>query len=64
MAIYRASPVELRKALEVANLFTKIGLGFVPVPVASSEEYDRLTQEVLRKLAEFEMAAGAKGESK
>lgn len=57
--IERASPAQLRKALEVANLFVKMGIGFVPVPVASSGEYDELTQTALAKLAAMEKAAEA-----
>jgi len=55
--IERASVVQQRKALEVANLFVKMGIGFVPVPVSSSEEYDRLAQESIAKLAEFQAQA-------
>jgi len=55
--IERASPVQLRKALEVANLFTKMGIGFVPMPVANSAEFDKLAQEAMDKLAELEKSA-------
>jgi hypothetical protein len=53
----RASPVQLRKALELANLFVKMGVNFVPVPVASDEEQHELVSQALDKLAELEKAA-------
>jgi hypothetical protein len=53
----RASPVQLRKALELANLFVKIGVNFVPMPVANDEEQHALVGQALAKLAEIEQAA-------
>jgi predicted Zn-ribbon and HTH transcriptional regulator len=53
----RASPVQLRKALELANLFVKTGVNFVPVPVANDEEQRALVEHALAKLAEFEQEA-------
>lgn len=55
--IERASPVQLRKALELANLFVKIGVNFVPVPVANDEEQHALVEQALAKLAEIERDA-------
>jgi hypothetical protein len=55
--IERASPFQLRKALELANLFVKMGVNFVPVPVASDEEQHQLVTQALDKLAEMEKAA-------
>ena len=55
--IERASPTQQRRSLEVANLFVKNGVGFVPMPVANSAEYDRLVQESMDKLAQMETAA-------
>ncbi len=57
--VERASPVQLRKALELANLFVKMGVNFVPVPVASDEEQQELAAQALDKLAEMEKAAEA-----
>lgn len=59
MSIERGSPTQQRKSLEVANLFVRMGIGFVPVPVGNSEEYDKLTQEALAKLAAMEKTAEA-----
>lgn len=56
----RALPMQQRKALEIAHLFVKMGIGFVPVPVGSREEFDRLAQESIDKLAELERAAFTK----
>lgn len=55
----RAPVDQQRKALEIANLFVKMGIGFVPVPVASEAEYDRLTRLALDKLAVMEKLAEA-----
>jgi len=54
VSIERASPTQQRKSLEVANLFVKMGVGFVPIPVASEAEYDALAKKALDKLAEME----------
>ncbi|WP_368569668.1 DUF1382 family protein, partial [Enterobacter roggenkampii] len=35
----RASPVDLRKSLEIANNLAHIGIRFVPIPVATEEEF-------------------------
>ena len=53
----RASPAQLRKALELANLFVKMGVNFVPVPVASDEEQDELVSQAMAKLQVMEQKA-------
>lgn len=55
--IERASPVHLRKALELANLFVKMGVNFVPFPVASGEEQRALVEQALAKLEKMEREA-------
>jgi hypothetical protein len=55
----RASPVQIRKALELANLFVKMGVNFVPVPVASDDEQQKLVAQALDKLAEMEKVVEA-----
>jgi hypothetical protein len=55
----RASPAQQRKALEVANLFVKMGIGFVPMPVASAAEFDAMVKKANDKLAEMEHAQEA-----
>lgn len=55
--INRASPVQLRKALEVAHLYAKMGINFVPVPVTSEAEQNALADQAFAKLEEIERAA-------
>jgi 2-keto-3-deoxy-6-phosphogluconate aldolase len=50
MAVVRAHPVEIRKALEAAQAFTRAGIDFVAVPVTSEEQ-----KQVLAKLAMQEL---------
>lgn len=56
-AIERATPVQLRKSLEIANLFAKTGLRFVPMPCADDAEYVQLMQESIAKLDRLEAVA-------
>lgn len=35
----RASPVELRKAIEAAQAFVKAGILFVPIPVMDEQDH-------------------------
>jgi len=49
----RASPSQQRKALEIANLFVKMGIGFVPVPVASAEEFEKVATQSIEKMGEI-----------
>lgn len=46
----RASPVDLRKSLEAAHMLASIGIRFVPIPVATEEEFQALSAELSRKL--------------
>lgn len=46
----RASPVDLRKSLEMANSLAQIGIRFVPIPVATEEEFQALVARVHNKL--------------
>lgn len=46
----RASPVQLRKALEAANIFVKMGINFVPMPVANEAEHADLLAQAFDKL--------------
>ena len=39
-----------RKALEIANLFVQYGVGFVPMPVSTAEEFDGLATQALAKM--------------
>lgn len=60
--IERATPVQLRKALEIANLFAKTGIRFVPMPCTDDAEYARLMQQSIAKLVEIEAVASNNNE--
>ena len=49
----RASPVDLRKSLEIANNLARIGIRFVPIPVATEEEFQTLAAELSRRLEQM-----------
>jgi hypothetical protein len=46
----RASPVELRKALETANTFAKAGIRFICVPVFDDKDHDELLAQVHQRM--------------
>ena len=53
----RASPAELRKALEVANVFTRAGLRFVCVPVLDDSDYATLQANATYRLQQMAQQA-------
>ncbi|WP_334354034.1 DUF1382 family protein [Enterobacter hormaechei] len=53
----RASPVDLRKSLEIANHHAHIGIRFVPIPVATEEEFQTLAAELSRRLEQMAVEA-------
>lgn len=53
----RASPVDLRKSLEIANHLARIGIRFVPIPVATEEEFQTLSAELSRRLEQMAIEA-------
>ncbi|EIV6997773.1 DUF1382 family protein [Klebsiella pneumoniae] len=53
----RASPVDLRKCLEAAHMLANIGIRFVPIPVATEEEFQALSAELSRKLEQMAVEA-------
>ncbi|HAS9375944.1 TPA: DUF1382 family protein [Enterobacter hormaechei] len=54
----KASPVDLRKSLEIANNLAHIGIRFVPIPVATEEEeFQTLATELSRRLEEMAVEA-------
>ena len=53
----RASPVDLRKSLEMANNLAQIGIRFVPIPVATEEEFQALVARVHNKLGQLVIEA-------
>ncbi|WP_110877004.1 DUF1382 family protein [Franconibacter helveticus] len=46
----RVSPADLGKCLESAHMLAQIGIRFVPVPVATDEEFQALSAELSRRL--------------
>ncbi|HDC4492225.1 MULTISPECIES: DUF1382 family protein [Enterobacter cloacae complex] len=53
----RASPVDLRKSLDIANHLARIGIRFVPIPVATEEEFQTLAAELSRRLEQMAVEA-------
>lgn len=53
----RASPVDLRKSLEIAYNLAHIGIRFVPIPVATAEEFQTLAAELSRRLEQMAVEA-------
>ncbi|MBJ9570603.1 DUF1382 family protein [Citrobacter braakii] len=49
----RASPVDLRKSLEIANHLAHIGIRVVPIPAATEEEFLTLAAELSRRLEQM-----------
>lgn len=46
----KASPLDLRKAIEVANIYVKAGILFVPMPVLSEEDHAARVKEADARL--------------
>jgi Protein of unknown function (DUF1382) len=55
----RASPAELRKAMEVATTLLKAGIMFVCVPVMSETDYSDLVHLAKQRMGEMVAAAEA-----
>ncbi|EOE3888136.1 TPA: DUF1382 family protein [Klebsiella pneumoniae] len=53
----RASTVDLRKCLEAAHGLAHIGIRFVPIPLATEEEFQALSAELSRKLEQMAVEA-------
>ncbi|MES2871442.1 MAG: DUF1382 family protein [Pseudomonadota bacterium] len=49
----RASPADLRKQIEAANLYTKAGILFVPMPVLNQDDYQALIQQADQRLGQL-----------
>lgn len=52
----RASPVDLRKAIAIANEFVKAGILFVPMPVLSEPDHVALVADMSKRLESIEGA--------
>ena len=50
----RASPVDLRRALEIAHDLVKSGIDFVPVPVLNTDDKLILARDVQMRLNQIE----------
>lgn len=50
----RASPVELRKAINMAQAFVQGGIDFVAIPVLNDEDKARLVADLTRRLDAIE----------
>ena len=46
----RASPVELRKAVDMANALVKVGLSFVPMPVLDDADREALVAQAMARM--------------
>jgi hypothetical protein len=53
----RASPVELRKALDMAKTLSDAGILFVPMPVSNETESAKLVAEAMDKLEQMAVVA-------
>lgn len=49
----RANPADLRKQIEAANLYTKHGVLFVPMPVLNPDDYQALIQQADQRLGKL-----------
>lgn len=50
----RASPVETRRSLELANAYAKAGIPFVPVPVLSDQQQAEAVALVAERIEQLE----------
>ena len=53
MKINKCSPVEMRKALELVEVFKKTGIRFVPMPVFDNDDHARTVSTMQEKLSVF-----------
>ena len=53
----RATPVELRKAMEAAHTLANAGILFVPMPVTSDDDREALVTEFHARLERMEEVA-------
>lgn len=56
MLVMRASPVQMRKSLEVVEALKKAGIWFVPIPVLDETEFNERIAEMVSKLDQIERA--------
>jgi hypothetical protein len=56
----RASPVQLRKSLEVASAFAKAGIRFVCMPVVDEADHANLVDQAQERLERIAVIVEAK----
>ena len=50
----KASPIEIRKAVECANAFLRAGILFVPIPVMNLDEQVKFGAIAIEQMAKIE----------
>lgn len=50
----RATPTQLRKALELVDMMVKAGIMFVPMPAFNTKELDELVISMMAKINEID----------
>jgi len=50
----RATPVQMRDSLQMANALKMSGLRFVPIPVLDDADFSKLSTMLLQRLEEIE----------
>ena len=53
----RATPLQMRKSLEIVEAFKKTGLWFVPMPVFDEDDFNSHVAKITEKLEEMERRA-------
>ena len=53
----RATPVQMRKALEAVEALRKAGIEFVPIPVVSSEDRAKLLGIMMKRVEDVAIQA-------
>ncbi|ELY3455768.1 DUF1382 family protein [Cronobacter sakazakii] len=56
----KASPVDLKKCLEAANMLAQLGIRFVPMPAATDSEFSILSAMFMDKLEALAVEAEKK----
>ena len=50
----RATPVQVRQSLEIAEQLKRAGVRFVPIPVFDDKDWEDLMQELNRRIERIE----------
>ena len=56
----KASPVDLRKCIEAANMLAQMGIRFVPMPAATDAEFSMLSALFMDKMEALAVEAEKK----